>query len=82
MPPDDERARRESATIRAARFAAFGFEFAGTIVGGVLFGHWIDVKLGTEPLFTLAVTLAGMIGALYRLLWNLKQSNSQAQHGD
>ena len=52
---------------------AFGFEFAGTVVAGVIGGYYLDEYLGTSPLFILVVTLAGMGGALYRLIWSLKK---------
>ena len=58
-----------------------GFEFAATVVAGVILGHYVDGKLGTEPLFTLLLTLGGMGGALYRLLWSLKRSSSQSEDG-
>jgi len=60
---------------------ALGFEFAGTVVAGVLAGYYIDAHLGTPPLFTLLLTLGGMGGALYRLLWSLKRSNSHTHDG-
>jgi F0F1-type ATP synthase assembly protein I len=71
----------DSSIVKAGRFAALGFEFAGTVVAGVLAGYYLDSHLGTPPLFTLLLTLAGMGGALYRLLWSLKQSNSRADDG-
>ena len=67
--------------VKAGRFAALGFEFAGTVVAGVLLGYYIDERLGTAPLFTLLLTLSGMGGALYRLLWNLKRTNSSSDDG-
>jgi F0F1-type ATP synthase assembly protein I len=60
---------------------ALGFEFAGTVVAGVLAGYYIDAHLGTPPLFTLLLTLGGMGGALYRLLWSLKRSSSHTDDG-
>jgi len=72
----------QDAIVRAGRFAAFGFEFAGTVVAGVIAGYYIDMYLGIAPLFTLLLTLGGMGGALYRLLWNLKQTSSQRNNGD
>jgi F0F1-type ATP synthase assembly protein I len=63
---------------RAARFIAVGMEFAGIVVAGVLAGYYLDGRLGTAPLFTLLLTLGGMGGALYRLLWNLKQSKGES----
>jgi F0F1-type ATP synthase assembly protein I len=67
--------------VRAGRFMAFGFEFAGTVVAGVISGYYLDKYVGTPPLFTLLLTLAGMGGALYRLLWNLKQTTSHRDDG-
>jgi F0F1-type ATP synthase assembly protein I len=58
-----------------------GFEFAGTVVAGVLLGYYADRYCGTPPLFTLLLTLAGMGGALYRLLWTLKQFSSRSDDG-
>jgi len=60
----------------AGRFLAVGMEFGGTVVAGVLIGYYLDMYAGTPPLFTLFFTLGGMGGALYRLIWNLKQSRS------
>jgi F0F1-type ATP synthase assembly protein I len=67
--------------VKAGRFGALGFEFAGTVVAGVISGYYLDRYLGTAPLFTLLLTLAGMGGALYRLLWTLKRYNSHSQNG-
>ncbi|HVM95496.1 MAG TPA: AtpZ/AtpI family protein [Candidatus Acidoferrales bacterium] len=67
--------------VAAARYAAFGFEFAGSVVAGVVAGYYLDRYTGTSPLFLLIFTLGGMGGALYRLLWNLKQVDSQHKDG-
>lgn len=55
---------------------AFGFEFATTIVACVVGGYYLDGYLGTSPLFMLVFTVAGMGGAIYRLLWSLKQPDA------
>ncbi len=68
--------------MRASRFAAVGFEFAGMVVAGVVGGYYADRYCGTAPLFTLALALAGMGGALYRLLWSLKRFSSRTDNGD
>jgi len=78
---DTEQKRRESGIVQAGRFGALGFEFAGTVVAGVVAGYYLDQWLHTAPLFTLLVTLAGMGGALYRLLWMLKRFSSQSDNG-
>ena len=68
--------------LKAARFIALGMEFAGTVVAGVIAGYYLDDWLRTAPLFTLLVTLGGTAGAVTRLIWNLKQTNSHSDHGD
>lgn len=67
---------RYDALGRAARFVGVGFEFAGTVVAGVLVGNWLDRAAGTEPLFTLVITLGATAGAVYRLIWSLNRFNS------
>ncbi len=62
------------------RFLAVGTEFAVSVVAGVMAGYYLDGYLGTTPLFILLLTVGGMAGALYRLLWNLKTFNSQRRH--
>ena len=59
---------------KSGRFMAIGFELAGAIVGGLLLGYFLDQRLGTEPLFTLLCTVAGMVGAVRVLLWALKRN--------
>ena len=54
---------------------AIGFELAATIVGGLLLGYYLDRYMGTEPLFIILCTLAGMAGGLQILLWALKRNS-------
>ncbi len=62
-----------SGLARAGRFAGIGFEFAGIVVAAVISGYYVDSYLGTAPLFVLLLTLGGMGGAVYRLLWMLRR---------
>jgi len=73
--PDDE--SQNSGTIGAARYMGFGFEFAGTIVAGVVLGQYLDRWLGSAPLCTLILTLGALVGAIRRLLWSLKRHSSR-----
>ena len=68
--------------VAATRYAALGFEFAGIVVAGVIAGYYIDARLGSAPLFTLLLTLGGMGGAVYRLIWGLKRFNSHSHDDD
>jgi F0F1-type ATP synthase assembly protein I len=45
-------------------------------------GYYLDEHLHTAPLFSLLLTLGGMGGALYRLLWTLKRFSSHSDDGD
>ena len=67
---------RDSGLISGARYAGFGFEFAATIVAGVLIGNYLDQWLGTSPWLLLLFTLGAMVGALQRLLSSLKKHSS------
>ena len=59
--------------VASSRYAALGFEFAGAIIGGMVAGYLLDGFAGTEPLFTIVFTLAGLYGAVRVLLWSLKK---------
>lgn len=59
------------------RFTTAGFEFAATIGlltgGGVL----LDLKLDTMPIFTATGAVLGLVAAIYRLVQQAKQMQSQ-----
>ena len=61
--------------INSGRYMALGFQIAGSIVGGLLLGYFLDDYLHTAPLFTLLLTIGGLIGAMRLLLWSLKKSS-------
>jgi F0F1-type ATP synthase assembly protein I len=61
--------------INSGRYLALGFQIAGSIVGGLLVGYVIDDYLQVAPLFTLLLTLGGLVGALRLLLWSLKRNS-------
>jgi len=61
--------------INSGRYLALGFQIAGSIVGGLLVGYFLDDHLHTAPLFTLLLTIGGLIGAMRLLLWSLKKSS-------
>jgi F0F1-type ATP synthase assembly protein I len=61
--------------LNSGRFLALGFQIAGSIVGALLVGYFLDDYLKTAPLFTLFLTLGGFVGALRLLLWSLKKTS-------
>jgi F0F1-type ATP synthase assembly protein I len=51
---------------RAAALAAeFGFSVVGGLVGGVLFGQFLDARFGTTPVLLLVGILGGFLLSLY-----------------
>jgi F0F1-type ATP synthase assembly protein I len=61
---------------KGGRFLALGSQMAGSIIGGLLLGWYVDGYLGTEPLFTAVFTFGGFYGSMRLLLWSLKKPSS------
>ncbi len=59
--------------VNSGRYLALGFQIAGSIVGGLIAGYYLDHWLGTAPLFTLLFAIGGLYGSLRILLWSLKR---------
>ena len=53
-------------------YSALGFQFAISVVAGLLLGNYFDGKWGTEPYLMLGGLIAGFTGGLYNLLKVLK----------
>ena len=68
MPPLDPQM-----IAKGGRFLALGFQLAGSIIGGLLLGWWLDGYCGTVPLFTTLFTLGGFYGSMRLLLWSIKK---------
>ncbi|MBI2761076.1 MAG: AtpZ/AtpI family protein [Chloroflexi bacterium] len=51
--------------VPAGWLLGIGWYFAICVVLGVLGGKWLDGRFGTDPLFTLIGTFAGLAAALY-----------------
>ncbi len=50
---------------KIAPYINLGAIFASCLVLGMLFGHWLDTKLGTEPWLLLAGCLLGIVSGFY-----------------
>lgn len=48
--------------------SALGLELAGSVLGGVALGYYLDEWLGTSPWFVLVGSLGGMIAAVSRMV--------------
>lgn len=63
--------------LRSGRFLALGLQMAGSIVGGLMIGHYADGYFGSAPFLTLFCTLGAFYGAMRLLLWSLKRPNER-----
>ena len=63
---------------QAGRFLALGFELAGSVLGGGVVGWFADEWLGSGPFLFIGLTLLGMVGAVYRVLWMLRRKSAGA----
>jgi F0F1-type ATP synthase assembly protein I len=66
----DEKGLRKTSPpggLSGADFAGVGLQFAAAIVIFLFAGQWVDNKLGTNGLFTIAGVFIGGGGAFYNL---------------
>ena len=57
------------------RYAGLGIQLAATVVVCVLFGRWLDRKVGTDGIFTIVAPLLGFGGVMYSLMRQLSRSD-------
>ena len=58
--------------VAALGMTGIGFFIAGSIIGGLLGGKWLDNKLNTEPAFLIAGIVLGIAFAYYGVYKTLK----------
>ncbi len=66
----ERRARRRELAIQ---LTAVGFEFSGSVLGGLLLGAALDRWLGTDPWLLLVGTFAGLGTAVLRMVRLLRR---------
>ena len=59
------------------QMTALGLEFAGSVLGGLALGYYLDRWLGTEPWLLLLGTFGGMITAVSRILHLTRRFDKQ-----
>ena len=70
-----------------ATYSGFGnalsqaFEIVATLVLFVLFGLWIDGRLGTRPLFTLIFAVFAVVGLSVRTYYTYKAQVERDEEG-
>lgn len=78
-PPNRE--QQESEKRRAGAAIGFGTSFAAAMALFGLGGHWLDVRYGREPLFTLLGIFMGLLYGGWEL-WKLKSASNQQSDSD
>ncbi len=56
---------------------AVGFQLAGMVVAGLLFGNWLDKKFGPLPWLTITGLVIGSAGGFYNLIRILNWKESR-----
>ncbi|MGH7770392.1 MAG: AtpZ/AtpI family protein [Candidatus Binatia bacterium] len=56
-----------------ARYLAIGLEFTSAIFGSLVLGYLLDLKLDTSPWLSIAAALLGFVGAVWRLMRNVRR---------
>jgi len=60
-----------------AVFGASGFTIVAATFGGFALGLWLDSRLGTGPLFMIALLLAGFAAALVNVYFNAQKKKGE-----
>ena len=64
---DEKRPRQSSKSLSGADFAGVGIQFAVAIIVFLFAGQWLDNRLGTNGLFTIAGVFVGGGAAFYNM---------------
>lgn len=68
MKKEDEKDLRNSAYGAYAIYGAAGIQLAASVVAGLLFGNYLDGKIGTRPWLALLGITLGFIGGIVNLI--------------
>lgn len=68
--------------VRGVQLSALGLEFAGSVLGGLVLGYYLDRWLGTSPWLMLVGTLGGMVTAVTRIILLTNQFERQRKARD
>jgi len=59
--------------VLMAVFGASGFTIVAATFAGFAIGLWLDRRLGTSPLFLIALLMAGFLAALVNVYYRARQ---------
>lgn len=71
--PDREPGRSNLSFGKIAKYLAIGLEFTSAIFGSLVLGYLIDLQFNTSPWFAMAAAILGFIGAVGRLMRNVRR---------
>lgn len=78
-------ARRDGQSDRwehVALFSGVGFVLCGCIAAGIVFGWYIDKKLGSAPVATIIGSCFGLVAGLYEFFQILKRQEAHHRESD
>lgn len=58
-------------------YGAVGIQLAASVVAGLVFGNYIDGKIGTSPWLAMAGTVLGTVGGIWNLVKILKRDEKR-----
>jgi F0F1-type ATP synthase assembly protein I len=61
------------------QYAGLGVQLAVSILVFVLIGQWVDRKLGTGGIATIAAAFLGFGGTMYSLIRSLNRKNGEGE---
>lgn len=77
--------KKKSGILKYMQYSTVGLELGLPIVIGVLIGHWMDQKFGTEPWLTLFLLTCGIFAGfsfLYRMAKKyMRESRNEDNQG-
>lgn len=72
MKPD-----KDSMIYTFGLYGAVGVQLAASVVAGLVFGNYIDNKIGTSPWLAIFGTLLGTVGGIWNLVRIMKWSEGR-----
>ena len=75
---DEKRSQQRSGKgLSGGDFAGLGIQFAAAILIFLFAGQWLDKRLGTDSLFTIAGVFVGAGGAFYNMYRKISAAQKQ-----
>lgn len=68
MRPSETPSERQRILLQLGRYTGLGLAWALSVLFFLLIGYWLDQRLGTLPLFTIAGAFIGAAGGFISLI--------------